>query len=183
MKILLLFFCLISISNIYCQGQSIAPPSEGKAAVYFVRPLALGFAINFTYFDSTNLIAKFNGQKYTRYECNPGAHLFWARSENKDFVEAELEAGKIYFLEAIPHMGALKTSVELKPLDLNDSKKMKKALDLIKKQPPESLSSEDIAKETGKMQDVITRGLEKYTQDKMKGSTFVRLDKSKFYTE
>lgn len=73
-------------------GQEIPPAPADKAVVYFVRTSGLGFAINFTYIDSVTLIAKANGTNYVRYECDPGNHLFWARSENRDFVEAELEA-------------------------------------------------------------------------------------------
>src|SRR5258708_5671525 len=105
-NVLLLLICVFNIHSIQLEAQEIPPAPEGKSVVYFVRSSSLGFAVNFSYFDSAALIGRFNGPKYIRYECAPGSHLFWARSENRSFVEAQLEAGKIYFIQAIPKMGA-----------------------------------------------------------------------------
>lgn len=152
-----------------------------RAVVYFARPSSLGFAINFSYFDSTKLIGKFNGPKYIRYECEPGIHLFWARSENRDFVEAEVEAGKIYFIEAIVKMGALKAGVELLPVDPNDEKRMKKILKLIGKKPSESFTVSELEydRDTG----VISRGIEKYKKEKEEGKINSRLEKSMYFRD
>lgn len=162
-------------------AQSVEPAPSDKAVVYFVRTSSLGFAVNFTYFDSTRVIGKFNGPKYIRYECEPGVHLFWARSENRDFIEAEVEAGKIYFIEADVKMGAVKAAVELIPVDTKDSKKMDKIFKLIKKRPSESFTVAELESETNKMQEVITRGLDKYKADKEKGKGAARLEKSMYH--
>src|SRR5688572_28868858 len=113
---------IVSFCFYNATGQTLEPAPLNKAVVYFVRPTSIGFAINFSYFDSTQLIGKFNGPAYIRYECEPGKHLFWACSENRDFVEAEVEAGKIYFIEAAVMMGAVKAAVDLKPLDFKNAK-------------------------------------------------------------
>jgi hypothetical protein len=176
--IAILLICFGSFAG-FCQN--IEPAPADKAVVYFVRTSSLGFAVNFSYFDSTNLIGKFNGPKYIRYECEPGPHLFWARSENKDFVEADVEAGKIYFVEAIPRMGALKAEVQLKPLDLTNQKAVKKVLSLLDKKPSESFTALDLEMETGKMQDVISRGMEKYKEEKSKGVVFDQLERNMYY--
>ena len=180
MKNLLILFGLIIFSSPFCEGQNISPAPADKAVVYFVRPSSLGFAVNFTYFDSTTLIGKFNAPRYMRYECNPGRHLFWARSENKDFVEAEVDAGKIYFIEAIPHMGALKAAVELKPLDLMNEKELKKVFELINKKPSETFSILEIEMETQNMHDVIIQGMESYKEEKAKGVIFEHLDRNMY---
>lgn len=177
--LLLFFFCTIMSSA----AQNIEPAPADKAVVYFVRTSSLGFAINFTYLDSTRVIGKFNGPKYIRYECEPGVHLFWARSENRDFIEAEVEAGKIYFIEADVKMGAVKAAVELIPVDPKDSKKMNRILKFISKKPSEYFTVAELEDETNKMQDVITRGLDKYRSDKEKGKGTARLEKSMFYGE
>jgi hypothetical protein len=170
-----LFFIM---SSVFCFGQDIKPAPEGKAVVYFVRTASAGFAINFTYFDSAKVIGRFNGPKYLRYECEPGKHLFWARSENRDFVEADVEAGKIYFIEAIPQMGAIKAGVGLQPIDSTDAKKIKKILKLIKKKDSESFTPEELAKETRNFKEVIERGLEKYDQEKGNTKKIQRLEKT-----
>lgn len=102
---------ILLLAPVFIHAQGIQPPPPDKAVVYFVRSSSAGFAINFSYFDSTRLIGIFAGKGYFRYECEPGFHLFWARSENKDFVEAEVEAGKIYLIEAISQMGWVKAGL------------------------------------------------------------------------
>ena len=179
--LLIIPFFLITISLI---GQSIEPAPTDKAVIYFTRTSSLGFAINFSYFDSTKLIGVFNGPKYIRYECEPGAHLFWARSENRDFIEAEVEAGKIYFIQANVKMGAIKAGVELQPIDpnnTNDTKKMNKIFKLLNKKPSESFSTQELQVETERLQDSILRGLEKYEEDKKKGKTNSQLKKTMCY--
>lgn len=162
-------------------AQTIESAPADKAVVYFVRPSSLGFAINFSYFDSAQLIGKFNGPAYIRYVCNPGKHVFWARSENRDFVEAEVQAGKIYFIEAIVNMGAIKAAVNLDPIDPSDEKRMKKVFKLLAKNLSESFSEAELQAEQEKMQDVIERGLEKYNGDKQKGKTWPTMEPEMYY--
>ncbi len=93
---------LLVIFAINVQAQELKKPSERKAMVYFTRVEALGFLINFKYFDGEKYLGKFNYGKYLAYECDPGKHIFWAKSENSDFVEADLEPNKIYILDSQP---------------------------------------------------------------------------------
>jgi hypothetical protein len=172
---------LASFCSFYAGAQTIDPAPADKAVVYFVRPSALGFAINFTYFDSTRLIGKFNGPAYIRYTCDPGRHLFWARSENRDFVEADVEAGKVYFIEAIVKMGAVKAAVALEPVDPNDEKRMKRIMKLIGKKKSQSFTDDELKAEEEKMQDVIARGLEKYAEERKNGKAKPGLDKNMAY--
>lgn len=170
-----LFFSVV----FYSYAQDIPPAPDNKAVVYFVRTSSLGFAINFSYFDSAVFLGKANGQNYIRYECEPGAHLFWARSENRSFVEAEVEAGKIYFLEVTPELGAIKAQVSLKPADPSNEKQMQRILKVIKKKSPETFTAEQLQEETKK--EIIDRGLEKYKDDKEKGKTVPKLEKTAYY--
>ena len=167
--------------QVTCKSQEIPPAPADKSVVYFVRASGLGFAINFTYFDSTKLIGKSNGTNYIRYECEPGHHLFWARSENRDFVEAEVEAGKIYFLEVVPQMGAIKASVQLKPVDPSNEKTMKRILKIFNKKGPETFSPGELEKEAENSKDVMERGLEKFREEKEKGKKTDRLEKEMYY--
>jgi hypothetical protein len=181
MKKKILIVVVLIINSVFCPGQDIQPAPEHKAIVYFVRASSLGFAINFTYFDSAAVIGRFNGPKYLRYECGPGKHLFWARSENRDFVEAEVEAGKIYFIEAVPQMGGIKAGVKLLPVDPTDEKTMKKILKLLDKKKPQSFTTEELEKETINFKDVIERGLEKYSEEKAGGKKILHLEKAKHF--
>lgn len=176
--VLTIIMCL-SISIADCQ--TINPAPDGKAVIYFVRPSSTGFAVNFSYFDSTKLIGKFNGPRYIRYECEPGNHIFWVRAENRDYVEADVEAGRIYFIEAIPRMGAIKAAVQLIPLDLKNQKEMKKVMELLVKKPSESFTDSELKIETQKMENAIFKGMEKYREDKVKGVAFERLEKNMYF--
>lgn len=172
-------------SSLLCAGQDIPAAPTDKAVVYFARVSSLGFAINFSYFDSATLIGKANGTNYIRYECAPGQHLFWVRSENRDFVEADLEAGKIYFLEAEPRMGAIKAAAALEPLDPQnprDQKRISKILKMIGKKAPESFTPEQLAKDAGLLEDAVKKGLEKYQEEKNAGKKIARLEKTMNYT-
>jgi len=149
---------------------SIPSPSDGKAIVYFVRTSSMGMAINFSYFDSLTLIGRFAGPAYIRYECEPGHHLFWARSENRDFVEAELESGKIYFILADVALGGIKAQVDLVAVNpRNDSKTMKRILKLMDRQPAERFTAEQLKQDQADLEKVVERGIESYSKEKTRG--------------
>ena len=168
----LLIFCFLTI-NLFAQHE--IHEVEGKAVVYFVRPKSMGALINFTYFDGENAIGKFNGQKYMRYECEPGKHLFWARSENKDFLEAELESGKMYMIEALPRMGGVKAAVKLKPVDVKDYK-MKKIQKLLWRKDPVTFTETELQEIQIEMQEVVVRAMEKYEKVKEDGKEIAKLE-------
>jgi hypothetical protein len=119
MKKVLLIVVVLFATAMY--SQDLKKPSEGKSLVYFVRSSSVGFLINFKYFDGEQYLGKFNYGKYLVYECEPGKHLFWSKSENSDYLEAELEAGKVYIIDSEPQMGAIKAAVKLVPFDNNQN--------------------------------------------------------------
>lgn len=165
---------LIFVQSTFLFSQSIEPAPTDKAVVYFTRASSLGGLINFTYFDGENAIGRFNGPKYMRYECEPGEHLFWARSENKAYVEADLEAGNIYIIDVIPIMGAIKSSLRLVPVD-KANYKMKKIQKLLSKRVSELFSESELNKLQNEMGEVIARGMERYHQLKETGDKIVLL--------
>jgi hypothetical protein len=181
MKKILLALILLTNLKLTVYSQEIPPAPEDKSVIYFVRSSILGSAINFSFFDSTAFIGKANGTYYIRYECAPGYHLFWARSENRDYVQAEVEAGKIYFILAVPQMGGIKAGVKLVPMDASQPENMKDILKFIAKKPPLTFTSEDFEKDREKAQDVMIRGLEKYSEEKAENKVFRQLDKQMFY--
>ncbi|MBT8282689.1 MAG: hypothetical protein KJO86_03050 [Muriicola sp.] len=160
-RILLLTIFLAQTSLAFAQA-----PAE-TSTVYFTRANSLGALINFTYFDGEEAIGKFNGQGYFIYECEPGKHLFWARSENKSFVEADLEPGSTYLIDVLPRMGGLKASVELVPVDVSDYK-MKRIQKLVSRRDAKTFSAEDLAEIQEDMEEVITRGMDRYEKKQEK---------------
>ena len=83
MKTKLLFIIALCVISVSLSAQGFQPPAEGKAAVYIVRVSAYGGAVSFEYFHGDKYIGIFKGVNYLRYECDPGANLFWASSARK----------------------------------------------------------------------------------------------------
>jgi len=175
---LVVIIVLSSFSGISQDTLSVPEAPADKSVVYFVRTSSVGSLINFTYFDSAAVIAKCSGRNYVRYECTPGHHLFWGRSENKDFIEAEVEPGKIYFIEAIAEMGFIKAALESHPVDLSDKKAIKRISKLINKKEAVIFTEDQLAQETINFKEVIERGLEKYKEEKAKGNQVKQLEKA-----
>jgi len=172
------------LSFAFSMANEITPPSQGKAVVYIARTGSMGILINFSYFDKDKFIGKFNGHGYIRYECEPGEHVFWAKSENRDYVTAELEAGKIYFIEAIPKMGGIKARVILKPVNpTQDTKIMKIIESQVSKLDPESFTDDYLKTENEKWKDDIQKGLEHYQELVTKQEKIERLSKDMFYVK
>jgi len=174
---------LILLPSLFLFSQSTTDSNpKGKSTVYFTRAKSSGFLINFTYFDGEKSIGKFNGLKYMKYECDPGKHLFWARSENKSFVEADLKPGGIYIIDVIPRIGGIKPSVKLMPVDKNDYK-LKKIQKLVSGQGPQMFDESQLTELQNEMSEVITRGMEKYKQLKEKGKKILQLKPEMTVTE
>jgi hypothetical protein len=135
----------------------------------------MGTAINFKYFDGKEYIGKFKGKGYLIHECEPGKHLFWAASENEDFIEANLEAGKVYVILAEPKMGVVKAGVKLSILNFSDAKALKKATKTVGDKPPVYFSTADIKESQGKYQDLIAKSIKKYQSSLAKGIDFPQI--------
>lgn len=119
--LMLAFLALVLCS---CAGTSkymvasepVMKPAEGKALVYVFRPSGMGFAINFQIWDGDKFIGLSQAKSYFQYMADPGKHTFMAIAENKAFIEADLEAGKEYYLTTGPRPGGWKARVSFQPV-------------------------------------------------------------------
>ena len=123
--------------------------SPGKAIVYFMRPSGMGFAVNFQIWDRDRLIGLSQAKSYFAYECDPGKHLFIGRAENKRGVDADIEAGKSYYVITQIKMGALKARMAFIPVTRGSQfwdkvDQYKKSLNFI--EPKEEVIAEWLAK-------------------------------------
>ncbi len=115
---LLYLFC-ISIFIASCAGSSaymkptetMLSPTKEKALVRFMRPSGFGYAINFNVWDGERVIGNSVAKSQFDYLANPGKHLFVAVAENKVFLEADLEAGKAYYIITRVYTGVWKARV------------------------------------------------------------------------
>ena len=145
-------------------SQGFIPPKDGNAVVYFTRITAMGFAISFDFFDSTTYIGQSAGRNYIRYECPPGPHLFWASSENKAFLTADLEANQTYVVIVDVLMGIGVARVGLTPID-SENKIFPKAKQLILKKVQDFQAPDFLAKENARLSKFIREKLQKYEDD------------------
>lgn len=115
MKKYILFPIAAFLSMVGLKGQTLKVPSDGKAMVYIMRSNNLAAGINFRVFDKETFLGALPSSAYIVYECDPGEHLFWAASENRDYAEAALEANKTYFIDLRAKMGLVIAAVGVEP--------------------------------------------------------------------
>jgi hypothetical protein len=131
MKNLIVLTAFLSFNFIFSQeeyksGQvGFQKPKDGKSLVYFTRSGG-AFLINFRLYFNDKFIGALSSGNYFKVECEPGKHMFWAASENRDFVEAELEANKVYVIDLVAKMGAFVASVSLEPQNPLEKKHKKR---------------------------------------------------------
>lgn len=95
-------------------------PAEGKALVVFFRASGYGGAIASSVYDAPDAGTTFLG--IVRYkdkvavQMEPGQHRFMVIAENADFVDADLVAGKTYYVLISPRMGVWKARFSLFPI-------------------------------------------------------------------
>ncbi|MFK7747436.1 MAG: hypothetical protein AB8B65_03525, partial [Kordia sp.] len=112
---------------------------------------------------------------YLRYECEPGKHTFWAKSENIDFIEADLKPNAIYFIQAKARMGMIKASVKLYTVDFKNKRQMKRINRIFNKKEPLVPNTEKIAEEAVKLEEKIQKWYNKIAKKKEKGRTIKKI--------
>src|SRR5688572_4466904 len=115
-KLLLLIVIVFFIGSSSVFAKGFQPPAKGKAVVYFVRVTSWGGSSSFEFFHQNKYIGVFKKVNYLRYECDPGEQLFWASTENKEFITADLKEGGSYIIIVDVIMGAWKPRVGFNPI-------------------------------------------------------------------
>ena len=92
----------------------------GKALVNFVRPrVFFGDGVSFSIWDGDRLVGVSSAGSRIQYLVEPGKHVFMANAENWSYVDAELAAGKEYFIKVNLFPGVLTGRVALGAADAN----------------------------------------------------------------
>jgi hypothetical protein len=95
-------------------------PEPGKAMIVFMRPSGVGFAIQSSVFrvaePTPDLAGILAAKMKVAYQVEPGEHLFMVIGESADFMSAEVEAGKTYYVRVAPRMGVWKARFSLMPV-------------------------------------------------------------------
>lgn len=101
-------------------GEVGPAPEPGKALVVFMRPSGLGFAVQSSVFEvrdhHPSLIGIVAAKTKVGYKVEPGKRLFMAIGESADFLTAELEPNRTYYVQVTPRMGLWKARFSLDPV-------------------------------------------------------------------
>lgn len=184
--------------------QIVPPSSEGNSVVYFLRgannekfdPRLLGISNNTNYpfisyagaFTNTKGFCLYNNNKfigrldtisYIRYECEAGFHLFWSRGKSNDYVEAELTAGKVYFINVSAKFG--ENSPDLRPVYPDNKFWVDGILHFISSQPAEVFTDDEIQRLQKRQHKKIEKALNLYEEDKRRGRNIGKLTKDIYY--
>lgn len=123
----------VATSSLITKSSVTPQASADKALVIFMRPSRLGGGTQVSVYDTTNGHDTFIGVVSSRtkvaYEADPGTHLFMVIAENADFMNADLVAGKTYYVLVSPRMGVWKARFSLLPIhnDANAKYSLKSA--------------------------------------------------------
>lgn len=100
-------------STVKVVNPKVSEPDKGKALVLFMRPKRMenfmgGGAIAKLY-DGDTYLGELPVKTQMAYQANPGKHLFMVANGNADFLEANLKAGKTYYIvvEPVPTAAAI----------------------------------------------------------------------------
>ena len=160
--------CLLSILSLWKMTAQVKQAPKDKAVIYFICPFKIGGALRTNIYVDNKIIGKLSGKNYIRHKCEPGDHIFWALAENVDYVTADVEAGKIYVIDVIPHTGMLVKWIRLQPVD-PDKYKMKRMQKIIAKRIPLTFSEEKLAKwQNYNDKTIIPVGLKEFEERKVK---------------
>ncbi|MDR3175917.1 MAG: hypothetical protein LBU06_05240 [Desulfovibrio sp.] len=131
MKKYLVFF--IAVMNLWMTGcasnlmQPVDPAvintaiSQKESGIVFFRPSALGGVFHSPVLEvkqdgSLNFIANVAAKAKFLHKTNPGKHLYLIDGEFGYFMEAELDAGKIYYAYVIPKIGWWRPRFDFTPV-------------------------------------------------------------------
>jgi hypothetical protein len=117
---LLLGLAACSLSGRMRDAQPTPPPGPDQAKVIVYRTSPIGESAHFPVYEVTDeggrLLGFTETDCYFEYTCPPGVHLFLAWEEGEAVVEADLEPGKTYFIQAYSKFGVLAPRPGLAPV-------------------------------------------------------------------
>jgi Protein of unknown function (DUF2846). len=144
-------------------------PAPDKALVIFTRPPLEAPVIQFQYYDGGQYLGKIGPGSYLVYECDPGSHVLWGKSENMSFIDADLEAGRVYLVNTRVTSGLTRARVDLVPYDptQKNAERLKNRL-LRRISTREEIRVQAGALDVSDHAKQAARGLERYEQLKAK---------------
>ena len=121
-----LLLSLAFMMSFFAFCQEFKKPSEGKALVYFVRYQGAIAALDFKYFDGDKYLGRAAMINYFAYECEPGEHVFWVATENREYIKGNLKPNCVYIIEVRPYLRTVMAGTKLYQIDPTNERAMKK---------------------------------------------------------
>ena len=131
----LVIVVLALLSGLLTTAQGFQKPAEGKVLVYFVRYQGAVAMIDFKYFDGEKYLGRATMINYFVYECDPGEHVFWVATENREYIKGNLKANCVYVIEVRPYLRIAMASANLYQVDPANAKAMKRIRKLLEDEP------------------------------------------------
>jgi len=99
-------------------GLEVGVPAPGKGQVVFFRPFKMtGAVIGFKVREGSQELGKLNNGNYFVIAAEPGKHEYAVRSEAKDVLTLDVDAGEVYYVMGSISMGVLAGRPNLSPAD------------------------------------------------------------------
>lgn len=104
-----MFSCFLLLISTSLNAQTEIPEvEEGKGLVVFYRAKKMkGGAIKFTVKDNRGEYGQLTNGSMISVPVEPGSNTFWSQVISNDSITFEVEAGKVYYIEATVKMGVV----------------------------------------------------------------------------
>ena len=126
----ILCFLMTSCASTF-QYSKIANPSNNEVAtIYVLRPSSFGSAIKFGIYQDEKLIGKLGPKSYLAWNVIPNGReiTIISKSENKDILTINPQAGKTYYIKQKVKMGVAIARTGLEFIDESEGKDILKKL-------------------------------------------------------
>jgi hypothetical protein len=108
---------VFKIENMKIAKETLSPDSE-NAVITFIRPDTLAGSIPFGIWSEDGYLGTLIKQTYFQVKVKPGKHFFMAKSTRFSVLEAEVEAGKNYYIKLDVKGGWTMANAKLLPIKL-----------------------------------------------------------------
>lgn len=123
-NIILLLAAILVLSgcsrSIMIRTMPVDGPDDQHAMVTFIRPSYYKSALDVDIWDGEKFVGSIGEASYIQHLAKPGKHLFLAKGESWSYVDANLKAGKQYYVLVKIAVGFLTPRIILDPIVKKD---------------------------------------------------------------
>ena len=104
--------------NLYLMKEAdvVLEPDSENATITFIRPQSYAKDMAFGIWSEQQFLGNLKGETYFEIKVPAGSYNFFGKSEHFSVLEAEVEAGKKYFVQVAASMGWTQAHIRLLPV-------------------------------------------------------------------